>query len=682
MGYLGRRIGKSADTGNPTADGTGAGLLDLFTNGYFQRQGNIYNAPGLGPLSGLTATGGVISDYTVGPAVYRAHIFTSSSTFEVTELGNFGDTVEYLVVAGGGAGGAHYGGGGGAGGLRTNLSGHPLAGSPFPITVSPYPVIIGSGGASSAGAPAPRGQNGNTSSFGSISCDGGGAGGANGGVESGAPGGSGGGEKTGGFGSGNSPTPYSPPQGNPGGADDGTGGQCGGGGGAGGAGGNAPPTVSGVGGAGVQVAIAGPAADTTGVGALNPGPGEYQWFAGGGAGGGIGAAGQAGGVGGGGWSYPNPTPNGQYATGGGGGGRSAPGAFQGNGGSGIVVVRYQIAQLTATAKASGGAITAYAPTSPSPMAGKTVHVFTTSGTFTAPTPLNPTPLAVEYLVVGGGGGGGGGLWAPADGHAAGGAGGLRTNHPDCPAPLRSASYSVSPGSPYTVTVGAGGQGGHDGPVTIGQNGSNSEFYPTPVSFPSGLRIRGAGGGGGGGSNVASPGDRFGKPGGSGGGGNGGGPPSPNAGDGNLPADPNWPIAQGNPGGNTGPDFGSGGGGGFISAGTSADASNNPGPGGAGVDLGITGITTGYAGGGGGGAAGPYRGTYSGGTATHGGGAGADADTTAPTYFGGDGTMSTGGGGGGGGGNHPTSPIPGITAGSSQHFGGNGGSGIVVIAYPS
>ena len=39
------------------------------------------------------------------------------------------------------------------------------------------------------------------------------------------------------------------------------------------------------GGAGVQVAIAGPAADTTGVGALNPGPGQYQWFAGGGGGG-------------------------------------------------------------------------------------------------------------------------------------------------------------------------------------------------------------------------------------------------------------------------------------------------------------------------------------------------------------------------------------------------------------
>ena len=132
MSYIGRRIGKSQDTATDPGDGTGGGLLSLFTNGYFQRQGNIYNAPGLAPVSGLTATGGVISDYVDGSDVYRAHIFTSSGTFDVTEPGDFGDTVEYLVVAGGGGGGKNltgglYGGtgGGGAGGLRTNLSAHP-----------------------------------------------------------------------------------------------------------------------------------------------------------------------------------------------------------------------------------------------------------------------------------------------------------------------------------------------------------------------------------------------------------------------------------------------------------------------------------------------------------------------------------------------------------------------------
>ena len=51
MGYLGRRIGKAQDQGdsNPGgADGAvGGGILDLFSNGYFERQGDIYNAPGI-----------------------------------------------------------------------------------------------------------------------------------------------------------------------------------------------------------------------------------------------------------------------------------------------------------------------------------------------------------------------------------------------------------------------------------------------------------------------------------------------------------------------------------------------------------------------------------------------------------------------------------------------------------
>ena len=47
----------------------------------------------------------MISDYTDGPAVYRAHIFTSSGTFDVTALGNLPAAVEYLVVGGGGGGG-------------------------------------------------------------------------------------------------------------------------------------------------------------------------------------------------------------------------------------------------------------------------------------------------------------------------------------------------------------------------------------------------------------------------------------------------------------------------------------------------------------------------------------------------------------------------------------------------
>ena len=75
---------------------------------------------------GITATGGVISDYEDSGTYYRAHIFTSSGALNVTTLGNLPANVEYLVVAGGGGGGSHStAGGGGAGGVRTNLNGNP-----------------------------------------------------------------------------------------------------------------------------------------------------------------------------------------------------------------------------------------------------------------------------------------------------------------------------------------------------------------------------------------------------------------------------------------------------------------------------------------------------------------------------------------------------------------------------
>jgi hypothetical protein len=195
MGYLGRRIGKSQTTANPQADGNTGGILDLFSGGYFQRTGNMPNAPGIA-LSGLTATGGVISDYTSGPAVYRAHVFTSTGTFTVTAPGDFGSTVEYLVVAGGGGGGSSFAGAGGAGGLRTNLSGHPLAGSAFPVSTSPgsYTITVGAGGAGASGPQPSIGSNGVDSSFGpTITSTGGGFGGSNvGPAKNGIPGGSGG----------------------------------------------------------------------------------------------------------------------------------------------------------------------------------------------------------------------------------------------------------------------------------------------------------------------------------------------------------------------------------------------------------------------------------------------------------------------------------------------------------
>ena len=92
--------------------------LQSFLDTFF-RSGTDGSTEAPSPPQGITATGGVISDYTSGPAIYRAHIFTSSGTFSVSALSpnpTF-NSVEYLVVAGGGGGGGSYGGsGGGIGG--------------------------------------------------------------------------------------------------------------------------------------------------------------------------------------------------------------------------------------------------------------------------------------------------------------------------------------------------------------------------------------------------------------------------------------------------------------------------------------------------------------------------------------------------------------------------------------
>jgi len=126
-----------------------------------QRAGRGRYATAGGGGSGITATGGVISDYTdPGPGtVYRAHIFTSTGPFSVSAVTGPG-LVEYLVVGGGGGGGGFRGGGGGGGGVNSNLSGFPgsYAGTPYPVSSGTYPVVIGAGGANAPEAPGVQGS--------------------------------------------------------------------------------------------------------------------------------------------------------------------------------------------------------------------------------------------------------------------------------------------------------------------------------------------------------------------------------------------------------------------------------------------------------------------------------------------------------------------------------------------
>ena len=73
MAHVNRRIGKSSETANPNADGTGGGVLDAFLHDYFQRSGNVGFSPGQTP-TGMTATGGVINDYTDQVLMFIEHI--------------------------------------------------------------------------------------------------------------------------------------------------------------------------------------------------------------------------------------------------------------------------------------------------------------------------------------------------------------------------------------------------------------------------------------------------------------------------------------------------------------------------------------------------------------------------------------------------------------------------------
>ena len=290
-----------------------------------------------------------------------------------------------------------------------------------------------------------------------------------------------------------------------------------------------------------------------------------------------------------------------------------------------------------------------------------IHTFTSDGTFTINTAPTPANNNVSYMVVAGGGGGSGGTGG------GGGAGGFREGEtPAAPytgSPLKNCAGLPVSAQAYPITVGAGGQGGGYGPSTSKpsagglNNGSNSVFST----------ITSTGGGGAGTGSPTSPTD--GQPGGSGGGGNGGygAPTFPGgAGTGNQP--PVTP-AQGKNGGigvvnqpSTGGYSGGGGGGATVNGGGGTRPTGVGGEGGNGATSSITGSPVARAGGGGG--TGPVGGHGPGGT-------GGGANAVGPGTDANNGTVNTGGGGGGIGGSCGCTP---------PRFGGQGGSGIVVIRY--
>jgi hypothetical protein len=249
-----------------------------------------------------------------------------------------------------------------------------------------------------------------------------------------------------------------------------------------------------------------------------------------------------------------------------------------------------------------------------------VERFTTVGTTSWIAPRGVTN--VEYLVIAGGGGGAGGHGG-AHGGGGGGAGGYRTNasgQSSGGGATAESAFAVTPGTSYTVVVGAGGTSG--AVRNIGGTGGNSQFGTITAL-----------GGGGGGSYYIGP-----TTGGSGG---GAGASS------NLITGANGTTNQGFKGGNTPTvDFTTNGAGGGGSGGVGENGVDT-GPmaaGGAGTSSSITGTSVTRAAGGSGGV-----GTTS--------AAGATA------------TSNTGNGGSGG-----------SATGNVEGVGGIGGSGIVVVRY--
>jgi len=249
------------------------------------------------------------------------------------------------------------------------------------------------------------------------------------------------------------------------------------------------------------------------------------------------------------------------------------------------------------------------------------------------------PYTINYLVIAGGGGGGdrnGG---------GGGAGGFI-----------SASSTVSAGTAYTVTVGAGGaKNDNDGTVSslgsiVSATGGGAGSHDQPASAAN-TGGSGGGGGGGEGSSAATNG-AAGTPGQGNAGGNGS----------------NTNSSANRVGG------GGGGAGAVGAAATSNNSSGVAGAGGAGSASSISGSSVTYAGGGGGGCQ-VDNGTASGGAGGSGGGG------TGALYQNGPNTIqnstaggaNTGGGGGGGARQIGSQPSSGYTAQS-------GGSGVVIISY--
>jgi Fe-S cluster assembly iron-binding protein IscA len=255
------------------------------------------------------------------------------------------------------------------------------------------------------------------------------------------------------------------------------------------------------------------------------------------------------------------------------------------------------------------------------------------------------PLEIDYLVVAGGGGAG-------TISAGGGAGGLRTSYSNSSTlnGHTETSLSLQTSTNYTVTIGSGGSGGHEGTSTNGLNSVFSTITSTGGGqgghYNGSAYVAGSSGGSGGGTSLT--------------GGAGGSAVTS-------------PVTQGYAGGSgdsSGPPFSMGGGGGASAAGGNSAGGNTGANGGAGLAVNILNATN---------AGTASVGEVSGSDVYYAGGGGGAGETT-----GGSGAIGGGGNGGGAAVGTAGTPNTGGGAGGNRTYsaGSNGGSGVVIIRYPS
>ncbi len=229
----------------------------------------------------------------------------------------------------------------------------------------------------------------------------------------------------------------------------------------------------------------------------------------------------------------------------------------------------------------------------------TIITFTDNGSFTILNEYSNIPI--NYIVVGGGAGGGGGNIGASPGAGGGGGGGVSTG-------IFDSSITT-----YTITVGAGGQGGNlqisspptSSPSTDGANGSSSQISGV-VTVSGGLGGKASSNGGAGGNSgnggAGGTGNTF--PGGNGtngGGGGGGAYSSGIGGNGSISSTSVYSY---------GTSFGAGGGGGGGNGIGGTSGNTYAGNGGTTVNSNGLSATANYGGGGGGGRSGNgVTGTY-------------------------------------------------------------------------